>query len=835
MSKRKKKYKQTKSSAQNSPRTKEQINTNIKSEQKKSKLLEVLDASFGKYAVVILFLTMILIGSIAFGDFMNLKRTYIFKDIGSDVINGTYPAWVQYSNLLKEGIITKWSFYEGMGQNWFSGFPLDPRSLISQFLTVLLGEDFLVYGNFHFFFAFGVVITGLLTFVYFRTVGFNKNSSFFGALTVAFVGYSILGSAWAHGFKFLYGIFYLFSFEQLFVKKRWYFFPFAVAFMSGNPFFLYAYTLFLLLYFIVRFYEIEGVKVKEFFILSAKMLGLGILGIAMNAVNLVSSYMKIFQSPRVGGNVSNTTGGNVENVFNIDNYSEFQTTILRFFSNDILGNGSNFKGWYNYLEAPIFYAGLLTLFLFIQAFVHIKGKKKYVHAAFVFFMTLIAFVPEMRHAVQFYVGNYYKGVVDFYVPFTVIFYATYSLHLIIENKKINIPLLVGSLVLFLIALHLDYPRNPNFPPRDNPIDKSISFVVTAFLITYSLCLAFIGNKKYGGYIFYLLLLVFGIELTYASKITTSKRKTYGYREFKVTQGGYKDGTAEAVKYIQSIDSNFFRIDKEYRSGTGMHGSLNDAQAQGFYGTACYSSFNQANYIRFLEETRVIKKGVETATRWAPGLYGRPLLQTIGNVKYILGRSGKTSYSKHGYADSIASVKGIVVQRSKQYLPLGFTYDRYMKLKDFKKLKPEKIDQTLMQACILDSITNLEEVEISGFNLTDTAGTYTFANYQRDVKLLGRDTLTISHFSNSKIEGDISLTENKILFFSIPFDIGWGVKVNGAEKKLFRANLGFTGIVLPKGSHKLVLEFNPPFYFVSLIISGGALVAFVLLVFFFKKK
>ena len=142
-----------------------------------------------------------------------------------------------------------------------------------------------------------------------------------------------------------------------------------------------------------------------------------------------------------------------------------------------------------------------------------------------------------------------------------------------------------------------------------------------------------------------------------------------------------------------------------------HSSLNDAQAQGYYGTPSYSSFNQLNYIRFLEEAGVIQKGDEIATRWAPGFRGLPLLQTFGNVKYYLSKSPQPDFLRFGF-DSLASVNGITVLKNRYALPFGYTYDRYIPFEDFKGLIRYKIIGKSLTSIYTDLSRTVEVTEVN---------------------------------------------------------------------------------------------------------------------------
>jgi len=67
-----------------------------------------------------------LISFIVFKDFIFLNKIYLFKDIGSDSLNATWPFMVQSVDYIKENGFPSWSFNFGMGQNATSFFLYDP-------------------------------------------------------------------------------------------------------------------------------------------------------------------------------------------------------------------------------------------------------------------------------------------------------------------------------------------------------------------------------------------------------------------------------------------------------------------------------------------------------------------------------------------------------------------------------------------------------------------------------------------------------------------------------------------------------------------------------------
>src|SRR5206468_6012931 len=98
--------------------------------------------------------------------------------------------------------------------------------------------------------------------------------------------------------------------------------------------------------------------------------------LALSGYQLLPGLLQYLESPRVGGASSFFAKLQKQPVFGIaDEWLRF-TTIFRSFGADMLGNGSNFRGWQNYLEAPVFYCGIISLVLFPQFFISLGKRQK---------------------------------------------------------------------------------------------------------------------------------------------------------------------------------------------------------------------------------------------------------------------------------------------------------------------------------------------------------------------------------------------------------------------------------------------------------------------------
>jgi len=844
------------------PEKKQSVNktTVLNSKTPKNFTPSKFELFINKYSFVSLIGLILLAGLFAFRDFLFFKYVYIFKDIGSDTLNTFFPQAYLTEELTKNGAPSTWSFQVGMGQTFFSGVPVfaNPfyylRLLVVWVQELLWHENHFIYGKFIRIFLKYFMVIGLLFYIYLRSLSIDKYTSLLGGFLAAFIGHSVLGSSWEQAPVVLSTIFVLFATEQLFSKKRWYFFPIGVILISANPFSLYINALFVVIYLVFRFFYFEDSKVKEYLLTTAKMILLGIVGLVMNLTNIVISYLDIFDSPRVGGTVGFYSKLSDKSIFSTqgETYGEqvghHLTAMYRFFSNDILGTGTDFKGWYNYLEAPIFYAGLITLLLVPQLFQFINKRQKLTVALYLSFWTILIIFPFFRYAFNAFAGDYYRVGLDTFVPVSLLLLAIFAFNFIYKQIKLNIPVLFATLGVLLLALYFPY-----FGSKNLPVVESLRNLIALFLILYSFVFVGLKYKEYRSFSLIAILVLVFVEITVFSYYTVNKRDAYLAEDFTKNGGGYYDNTVDAVKFIKKTDKSFFRLEKDYSSGTAMHGSLNDAMVQGYYGTTSYSSFNQGRYIHFLQRADVISDTSETQTRWSPGLRGQPLLSTWGNVKYYLSKNDNSPFLQLGYK-VIQKVGSVNVLKNSYYLPMGYTYTHYMPADDFDKLSRFQKDMALLNYAIIENTTDIDnfipqyaasdsissitenKFGMSFFNFSKNDFDTTKTNLEKTIYAQYRnnliaDTLAITSHGDDFINGTISLKQAKVLFLTIPYSKGWHATINGKEHQIIDCNMGFSGLKLEPGNYTIELKFTPLYLDQTLWITYTSNVLYILVVLF----
>ena len=757
-----------------------------------------------------------------FSDFISFKKIYLFRDIGSDSINIYFPWLTNYSDI---NGVPGWSFSQGMGQNVF---PIWLGDFFSDFLT-LFDKSKIPYGL-AFMEILKIFLSGLVFYKFLKEVKLSNFSALIFSILFSFSGFIILGGCWAiFSTEALYIAIILYGFERWLNHQKFFWFVFGIMCLAFlQPFLLLPYTIVLSTYICARYFDIHEVTSKTFFIFIIKTIGLASIGVAIACYQLLPDALQYLESPRVGGESSFFAKLQQQSMFGLADDALRFTTTFRAFGSDMIGTGSNFRGWQNYLEAPLFYCGIFCLVAFPQFFSSLTNRQKWFYGSITaLFCTPILF-PYFRYAFWAFSGDYFRAFSLVIVIFMVMFSAR-AISYIEKNNKINKVVLAVTVLVLLFLLYT--PAN-QFKPA---VNTSLRSIVTLLILTYAALLYGLSTTTSFKSISKTVLIVLCFfEVAYFSSITVNKRDVVTGSMLK-DKVGYNDYSVESIAYLKNIDKGFFRTNKDYSSGLAIHSSINDAKVQNFYGTSSYYSFNQKNYIKFLGDLNVIDVKDENSTRWAKGLGDRPILFSLASGKYWLSKRTDRAVVNMGF-DSIAKFGDVTVYKNKFALPFGFTYDKAIGEDEFKKLSPTQKDFCLLRACIIGNEDKSTFTFLKPFNVADTVAPITFDNYMAYVNELKKDNFVISKFTDNNIIGSVNVNEAKTLFFSIPFDEGWHVKVNGADAKLYRINAGLTGLPITKGNNKVELMFEPRLKAKGAAISIAALIVFfALLGFTFMRK
>src|SRR2546430_5790681 len=143
-----------------------------------------------RWAVLFAGLSLLLVGVLVFSNFLLLDKVLLYKDVGADSVNDSYPYFVHLSDYIRREGLPSWSFYVGMGQSLFyltGNLIWEP--------VIWLPREMIAYALV-FQHLFKTLIAGLLFFRFLQLRGLTLGASLLGSLLLAFSSYMCTGSCW---------------------------------------------------------------------------------------------------------------------------------------------------------------------------------------------------------------------------------------------------------------------------------------------------------------------------------------------------------------------------------------------------------------------------------------------------------------------------------------------------------------------------------------------------------------------------------------------------------------------------------------------------------------
>ena len=760
-----------------------------------------------------------LLAFIVFRYYLTFKYAYFFFDICGDGFYNSYPALCGYADYIASHAIPSWSFKMGMGQSILPFTLRDPFDIIFYVAGSHSILKLTVYVE-----ALKIVLSGVCFFYYLRLLNLSVYTSLIGCALFAFCGFATEGSAWLiFTFESFHFALFLLAFELLFTRRKWILFTITIfLFCISMPFNLYIYGLFMFSYAIFRHLQTGKFNPRTLAALFAKMAGCGLLGMLLAGPLFLQNALLLIHSPRaaLAGSFNNGLSG--VPMFAITDNFQLGCAIFRFFSNDIMGSGSNYKGWGDILSAPMVYCGLLCLLLLPQVFISLSRRSKILFSVFLSIWLLPMIFPYFRYAFWLFSGDYYRAY-GFIVAFVILFYSLHALESLFQKRKVNYPILVITLLALLSFLFFQ-------PLIDNKIlDVVIRYFVAVTLIAYFVVLVLVPGAK-NPYILKTVLFIFVlIEICIAGDVTANRKDAFPLKWLRDEKVMYNSYSKDAVAMLKQKDHSFYRIDKNYDPPTARYTDLNCSQYQGYNSTASYNSFNELHYITYLQTMGVADRNKEGDSRWSVGLLNEPILESENNVKYFISVKGFHPVWLQQW-DSIATAGDVTVYENKYVLPFGHTYNRFITEHNFHLASSAQRRFITMSAVV---INDKDINSIKGFTeypLADTTkDTLSFELFKKLYAQKGTDSMAISRFEETKISGSITLSEDKMVYVSIPYDDGWHASIDGNKVNKIMVNGGMTGLLVTRGKHTIDLYYGMPLLWEGTLMSLAGVIILIVLI------
>jgi len=759
--------------------------------------------------VVLTLLSLVSVGILIFREYLFGDTVLLYRDIGSDSLNDYYPCFIHLSDYLRSYGLPSWSFHIGMGQDlyYLIGYlilqPITwlPRGLIAQAL---------VYQH-----LVKVILAGVVFFSFLRLRRLNPPACLLGTLLLSFSAYMTMGSCWFPlADEVVCFAALLLAIEHALNGGRWLFLSLAVAIVGLlGAFHLYLCALFLSGYVPLRLFGRYGWQPRAILRVGIFLAGASLLGAGMGAIVTLPNFYALLNSPRGSGATSLVAKLSSFPVLGLESTLHYVTAVLRSFANDAVGKADDFRGWGNYLEAPLTYCGLICFLLLPQAFVGVSRRQLVTYASFLAGVLIPTVFPWFRYLLWAFQGDYYRAYSLFCV-LGIITISAVAFSRYLENRSLNLWLLFATLVILFGVIY--------FPIEalQSVINSEVRTTVAILLLSYAVVLAAGQFAKRPDLAAWIVIALAAVELVKFNGITVSNRKSIAKKEL-VGGVACDAATAAAVQEVNADEQAFFRLTTLRQSSLGTETNLNDAMVLRYYGTSSYTSFNNLNYISFLTAVEAIPPNSEIDTRWAIGLAGNFVPAIFAGEKYTLVEDPKPFQAAPQYELIRHSGKQYLF-RNAGFLPFGLTFDRFISLGTFQRLTRAEKEQVLLVVAVLGNEETGRKEGLAPITIPELQKEMAATSFPAIIEKRRATALSLTSFRQSQIEGTVRLEQKSVLVAQTPFDRGWHAFQDGKPAAVLKVDAGLLGIMVDPGEHKVAMRYATPFLAHGLALSLASL-------------
>lgn len=741
---------------------------------------------------LILFGLQLFVSLAVFSRFISGQFYFAYIDIGSDSFGQVVPFSMHMARTLAREGFTGWSFESGLGS---------PTALwlgdVFGLLSLLGGPDHVLPLRI-WVYILKLVLGGAAFFVFVRAYVTRWETVVISALAYSFCGYAVINGQWdSEATAFIFFPLVLWAIDRHLRSAKVIALPLVVALSLVSGVFFVALAVFLMLCcvaFVLTSPEPKAM-LKAWLL---KILPLTLIGYLLAAPILLPIVLQLMDSSRVGGG-QNLFQNILEQSLRLNDWPLINAEIGGLFHKDIFGIGSSHKGYWNYFEGPGFYISIILLLLIPQVWNGTTRDRRVlllgIGAVIIYFI-----FPVFRYAAMGFAVPYFR-VSTLWVTLILLLLAAKAVDQVLVNGVSGRLVVVGAVSCgALLALVTQGSMGANVW---QPHVIKVSALVVLAIATLLLASRSILSAR---------LVPFSLMSAVVIEAVVIAAPSYieGRVPVMPAQRLYDDGTLEALKSIRQSDKSVFRIEKTYHSV-----SLDDALAQDYMGVKSYFLHGRGEVDFYIGLGLIPPAQAATAvnyTNWLPHVGPRFMLNSLLGVKYIIAREPVQ------WPGFVASSQGANYQiyRNELALPLGIVQTQQITQQAFAKLAdlPEHDARFFGDIAIFNAAVVPQFVPKHGdlFDLVSLVSSKSISlqdHYINPALALQATGLQIQEFSSNHIVGSIHPKKPGILVFSIPFNQGWSLKIDGQETSLMRTNFGMLGAPVQAGPHSVMLDFRLP--------------------------
>lgn len=746
-----------------------------------------------------------------------------------------------YMNGFVKNSAGQWSWETDLGTSAVTSYSFYLLGSPFFWLTTLLPQAWVPFSMVPMFMLkFGVA--GLGAYAYLARYAKGRNYAVIGACLYALSGFTVYNTFFNHFvdcvalFPFL-----MWALDNYVYDGQRAIFPLMVAVnLLNNYFFFAGQIVFLFLYFFLMLAAGEyKITFKNFSLLAFESL----LGVALGCLFLWPTALCLADNPRT---VNLSSGFGFLMYGRVQQYFAILSSL--FLPPDPTYLPNIFK------DAVIKHTSM-TAFLPVVScagvWAYMKTRRKSGFTKILWACLIMALVPVLNSAFYALNSSYYARW--YYMPILIMCAATMCA---LQDEEINLmtgvrPVMVITLLFVVFAI---VPKQVDDKWSFGVVQNQAQFWLTYLTAILGL-LIFISviRKCYKtpNFTRALLAAVLGFSVFY-SVVHISLGKFPQWER----DANYRSQCYESARQTDLPDDHFYRIDTyETQDNLGL-----------WTEKPCIHFFNSVVTPSIMDFYPRVGVKRDVSSKPEQKLYA---LRGLLSVEYIAVEPDKAAefadeWGKYGY--TLDHTDGAITYfRNENYVPMGFTYDKYILLEESEKPddtqenQDETSDSTsaaeeepapitlmgrpeesrsriLMRAIALTE----EQIEKYGHLLEPIQPSELSTGYETYVFDANARRSTAAHSFTADGTGftaQITLDRENLVFFSVPFDEGFTATVNGKPAEIERVDGGLSAVLCPAGENTIVFSYETPGFDLTKKITACAAVVWTVYagVIVYRKK
>lgn len=783
-------------------------------------------------ALCFLFLLLSASCSFIFRDYLYGNDLMIFNDIGSDTWQQYIMNYTSIVNHLRDGSFSLWDFNNGLGINQFNFNLFDPFLMLLYGVGVVLGPaHMLLYINV--IQILKIMVAAFAFYWFLSQFSFSVLSKMITSYAYALNGFLLVwGQHYQFGTVVIYFPLMLLFCEKFIQKKKGKaLFP-VMVFLCGiySVYFTYMCLAATGLYLLFRILMLDGLTWKEriqrFLLGCAEM----IMGVGMSlVVFLPMAEVLLNVSSRLE---SDGTGllDFLRQCFTPYSRKFYLSMLKRMFSSNLQNGYGLAKGpqqyVMNYYEDPVLFCSTLAVFLNVQFLAVLRKADMTKRAKRVLYGVAALILVGTALPVGGTVFNYFTLPTQRYtfVLMTVfLLLMAWMWDYMRKGGKLNLVLILAVTALMGWAYWCGYEQAGFQEYRTNILILTVTGILTAVCLTL---LCFLKDTQIRNVILGVMGVVLVVNVVseggtnYQNRVTMKKtdvpaevmvQETQRYEEMRTSDDKeikyraeiekpqdffremYRVDLADCLNYLKENDPTFYRVEKDYISGTVSM----DSSGQGYLGISTYNSVMNGNVKEFVETCypELFFADHNHYTFWN-NVDDNWLAAFLG-VKYILSGNGEPDETKYKLLDQVGS---LYIHENVLDAQTAHFYTQDISEESLKELCTEENREELLGEAIA-----LED----GTEIGDASEIQTLKSEEQETAEQNSSVTLDAPQKDSVVTGSVHAEADGYALFMIPYEKGWSLTIDGEKAELLRGDIGFLACEVPEGDHTILLTFEAP--------------------------